>query len=388
MRYLSATQLHDGRRFQPAGTVLAVHEDGRVHGLVPAGDVSDFESFKGILCPGFINAHTHLELSHLSGLVAQGTGLVPFLKTVVQLRGQHSDAERRAARNAACAQMAEAGIVAIGDVCNTLDTLDVRAEGRLHIHSFIECAGVRPEAAPIKWRQAQEVYAHFANQPSAKGLLRQSIVPHAPYSVSEPLMRQIGQAQGNALLSIHNQEAEAENTLFALGSGAFVPFLAGFGANVAAYQPSGKPSLQTYMHWLSPNQSIILVHNTYSSTHDVEAAAAYFGPQLSLCLCPNANWYIERRLPDVAMLAQGPWRLCIGTDSLASNTTLSILSELHRIHMAFPTIGWEILLRWATLHGAEALQMEAVLGSFEAGKTPGVVLLRPVDSDYEPCRIL
>jgi cytosine/adenosine deaminase-related metal-dependent hydrolase len=66
----------------------------------------------------------------------------------------------------------------------------------------------------------------------------------------------------------------------------------------------------------------------------------------------------------------------IGTDSYASNWSLSVLDELKTIQQHHPEIPLEEMLGWATLNGARALQMDKHLGSFEKGKKPGVVLIK------------
>jgi cytosine/adenosine deaminase-related metal-dependent hydrolase len=81
----------------------------------------------------------------------------------------------------------------------------------------------------------------------------------------------------------------------------------------------------------------------------------------------------------VELFVQNNLNVVIGTDSLASNHQLSILEELKTISKNFPEIETETLLKWATINGARALQMESDLGSFEKGKTPGILLIENVD---------
>jgi cytosine/adenosine deaminase-related metal-dependent hydrolase len=96
------------------------------------------------------------------------------------------------------------------------------------------------------------------------------------------------------------------------------------------------------------------------------------------CLCPNANLYIINTLPDVNMLVENDCMIVLGTDSLASNHQLSIVEEIKTLHQNFPAIPLELMLQWATINGAKALQMEGRLGSFEKGKQPGIVLIEGI----------
>src|ERR1043165_6558773 len=98
---------------------------------------------------------------------------------------------------------------------------------------------------------------------------------------------------------------------------------------------------------------LILVHNTFTGEEDIRRALSR-AIEPYWCLCPNANLYIEGRLPDVSLLASKTSQICIGTDSLASNYELSVFSELLILKLYFPRLSWEELLRWGTLNGARA----------------------------------
>ncbi|RYF81051.1 MAG: hypothetical protein EON98_12840, partial [Chitinophagaceae bacterium] len=98
-------------------------------------------------------------------------------------------------------------------------------------------------------------------------------------------------------------------------------------------------------------------------------------PQTFFCLCVNANQYIEGVMPPVELFRKNGCRIVLGTDSLASNWSLSILDEMKTIRKHFPAIPLEEMLQWATINGANALGFDETLGSFENGKRPGVILL-------------
>ena len=117
------------------------------------------------------------------------------------------------------------------------------------------------------------------------------------------------------------------------------------------------------------------MHNTQTRAEDIRAAQAWGAERVFWASCPNANLYIENRLPDYRAFFETDARLTLGTDSLSSNWQLSILEEMKTIARYQSCIGWETLLRWATLNGAEALGMSERLGSIEAGKRPGINLL-------------
>ena len=94
------------------------------------------------------------------------------------------------------------------------------------------------------------------------------------------------------------------------------------------------------------------------------------------CLCPNANVYISNKLPDINLFVRNQCNIVLGTDSLASNDQLSILEEINTLQKAYPDLSLSEMLKWATSNGAKALKIDDKYGSFEKGKTPGVVLIQ------------
>lgn len=385
--FITASQIHDGNRFLPADTVLEVAEDGTVIALHGTEKLAEATHHEGILCPGFVNAHCHLELSHMQGALPEHTTLIPFLQGVTGQRNNFTEEQRKAARHEAYQTLVRGGVVAVGDIANTPETLDVRALDALHIHTFIECIGFTQSFAQQRLDFSRQVLHAFAEQETGSKLLRQSVVPHAPYSVSEGLFSLIDGDAPDSLISIHNQETAAENEFYRQKTGMVNQLLDGFGIDSSFFHPSGHDSLPTYGEWLSPSHPLLLVHNTFSGAADVAYVQNRF-PQAYWCLCPNANLYIEDHLPDATLLASLTDAICIGTDSLSSNHQLSILSELQSLHKAFPTLGLETLLRWSTLNGAKALQMDTIVGSFEVGKQPGVLVLRDWERDAVVERIV
>jgi len=390
--------------------VLITTEDGTVEGVVPATEAGDgVEYYPGLLSPGFINCHCHLELSHMRGVVPERTGLVDFLMTVMRQRGAEREtpvkegevgkadvgAARESSEDAmvrAEQEMLDNGIVAVGDICNTADTLSLKTEGRLYYHNFIETMGFMEQSAKDRFAHSLGVFQTFAEAYSMP-IEANSIVPHAPYSVSTALFGLVAGFPGNHVLTIHNQETEAENEFYLSGEGDFLRLYQQMGLDVSFFRGTGKRSLTSYLPYFYRNQSLILVHNVATREEDLRAVVGAGaqaggsglkgggkgGATLYFCLCPNANRYISDRLPDVGMLVRNGCVIVMGTDSLASNHQLSILEEIKTLEQAFPELGVEKLLQWATYNGARALQLDGMLGSFAPGKQPGVVLIENME---------
>ena len=368
---LKGKDIFNGTRFLGPGKVLILSEDGAVAGIVdePAagGGVREMD---GILCPGFVNTHCHLELSHMKGLIPEKTGLPAFLTRVMESRNAPAGDYNNILDEAEQAMWA-AGISAVGDICNGAATLVKKQQGRMYYHTFVECMGVADAGASSRYSYSMEVLDAFReiNGPQHQC----SIVPHAPYSVSKTLFELLAGTPHNTPVCIHNQETPAENELFRDKTGDFIPFYNHFGMDASAFTPTGTNSLEAYLPYFSQNK-ILLVHNTFTTEQDIlfarqQPAATWW------CLCPQANLYIEGRLPDVPLLRQLQCSITLGTDSLASNHHLSIWEEVKTIRRYFPEIPLEEILQWATFNGARALGIQATYGSFNTGCKPGVVLI-------------
>jgi len=408
-RKFKADYLFTGKELAGDDSVLITTTDGTVQDIVTtAAAGSDIAYYPGLLTPGFVNCHCHLELSHMRGVLPEGTGLVDFLTSVIRRRGE-SMVDPTEAMAAAEQEMLANGIVAVGDICNTADTLPLKKKGAQEYYNFIETMGFVEQGASARFAASKAVFDQFES--SFPG--QNSIVPHAPYSVSPALFKLIaGHAHeqphhvagrtgrgpdqtnpaGGRLLSMHNQETEEENTFFLTGKGDFLRLYAALGVDVTFFKGTGKRSLESTLPHFHKDQTLILVHDVATNNEDIRTAARLAsnsggassspsGPALYFCLCPNANRYIGRKLPDVPLLIDSGHRLLVGTDSLASNWQLSVLEELKTLQRAFPDLTTATLLQWATANGAEALRLQGQLGSFDRGKRPGVVHISNLNGD-------
>ncbi len=356
----------------PESTVIITDQSGKISDLINTTEAGeDIQRFEGILSPGFVNTHCHLELSHMKGMISQQSGMVDFLLEVVRQRGADRDIVWAAIEKAED-QMIENGIVAVGDICNTNHTIDQKAKARLYYHNFIESTGFIPALATNRFQQAVGLHQEFAEK-----LPNNSIVPHAPYSVSALLLEKIIAFPSNRAMTMHNQESLAENDLYFNKTGDFLRLYDELKIDISFFTPANKTSLQSLMPYFKREQPIVLVHNVCTSEEDIAIAASYFESQaLYYCLCPNANLYIGNGLPEVELLIKNKCNLVLGTDSLASNNQLNILDEINTLKKHFPSLSMNQLLQWATINGAKALSIDDVYGSFEKGKTPGIVWIK------------
>ena len=191
------------------GKVLITEETGKFEAIADAKNVSgDIEIFKGIICPGFINAHCHLELSHLKTIIPEKTGLIDFVFEVVSKR-YFEDNQILRAIAVAENEMIRNGIVAVGDICNYSITLSQKIKLKLLYYNFIEISGWLPEIAEARFEKRMLALKQFEINK-----LIASIVPHAPYSVSDVLWQKIIPFFSGKTITIHNQESEEEDLFF------------------------------------------------------------------------------------------------------------------------------------------------------------------------------
>jgi cytosine/adenosine deaminase-related metal-dependent hydrolase len=345
--------------------VLALTPDGEIEALRPRHAADQPRPYPGVLIPGWVNAHGHLELSALAGDIPEGTGMTGFIGKLFQARAAYEvDALQTQARQALY-DLHQGGTMALGDISNLPITAAVK-QGlpEVFTHTFVEALGLAAAEAPARLAQAQATAAAFA----AAGLAH-SLTPHAPYSVSSELLRMLYVANPGPL-SLHLLESQEEVELFATGAGAFARFYAQLGL---PYQPFAAKDAVSHVTEALPHQAdMLFVHNVELSHPDFVALATGW-PRAWFVLCPRANWYIHRRLPMVPALAAHSDRFCLGTDSLASNHSLDLAEEVAFLLTAFPQLDLHRVIRWATTHGAAALGVADRLGQFRLGTRPGVL---------------
>jgi cytosine/adenosine deaminase-related metal-dependent hydrolase len=371
LKYFSADWIFPVSSAPIKNGVIAVNPDGTIEEVLTEQKAANLDleilKYKGAIVPGFINTHCHLELSHMLGQIAEQTGLVEFVQRIIKSR-QGDAAEIKTAMYDADQKMFDNGIVAVGDISNQVSSKEVKENSKIYYHTFIEAMGFNPDRADAIMDYATGIKQAFEPLPT-------SIVPHAPYSASPQLFERIREAaeNDNAVISVHNQETKDENAFFKNKTGGFLDLYQFLGLDISFFEPTAKTSLQTWLPYIK-QQKTLLVHNTVSNKADVEFAKDY-NSNLYWCLCPQANLYIENVLPDVDLLMGEGVKITLGTDSLASNHQLNILSEMATLQK-HKQVSFEKLLNWATINGAEFLELDQQLGTIEAGKKPGLNLIQ------------
>lgn len=347
--------------------MLVLNDKGEFEGLIDASTVknSQIEHHIGIITPGFINVHCHLELSHMHELIPQKKGFLEFARAIITKRNSVAIDKMTEAAMKADEQMRNYGIVAVGDISNTDLSFPIKKKSNIHYHTFIELLGLNPAQ-----QQPMMQYGIGLLDQLKQLQLAGSLAPHAPYSCSAELIKAIALQNENqgTPTSIHNQESEDENKFLRGEPSQFDELYKFLQLDISWFKPHFKSSLNAYVKLLN-NFNNILVHNTFSSEEDIRSA----GPNVFWCLCPSANLYIEDTLPNFNQLLKNTQQICFGTDSLASNSDLNIVKEASMFYER--TGDLELSLKGLTSTAAKALGINDRFGIFVKGKNTGVNLI-------------
>lgn len=347
-----------------AGVVLDVGPAGEV---LPRHATARIERVRGVLFPGLVNAHTHVELSSMRGNVPGGQGFVPWIERMMPIRAETTPEEDASGIAAGVDELVRAGTVAVGDVTNTLGAASELARAGIGGAVFHEVIGMDRAAALRRVAGlAAELEARVPSWPTPD--LAYAPAPHTLFTLHHEAAQALldaARARG-ARTSLHLAEHAAERRAVEHGDG---PVL-GFYRDRIKQSPEWpkRPLFDLAEDVGALRPGVLLVHLT-DARPDELARVARSGA--SVVLCPRSNLYIEARLPPLLAVRELGIEAALGTDSLASNTSLDVLAEAKALSERFPAVpAWE-LVKMATWNGARALGRED-LGRLAKGARPGV----------------
>lgn len=355
--------------------IVTVDDSGRIVNIEDTGgDLKEsraVEFHNGIIVPGFVNCHAHIELSYLQGQITGRKGLGYFLKHLNELRDNFTGDKLNAIR-AADKEMYDEGTVLCADICNTSDSFGIKKESRIAYINLLEVFGIDPQKAgkridslSMLVREAEEHEVTFFP------------VPHSVYSLSLPLLRMLKEKSGsNSVTSVHFLETEGEREFIEERRGPLLDIYRQSGWLVSQPETAASHS-SAVLDEITSSGNLILVHNTFATREIIREAGKR--KNLYWCLCPCSNVFIENAVPPLPLLIEEGCEIVTGTDSLASNSRLSILEELKCLRQHYPETPLGEMIRWATINGARALGGESRYGKLAAGMQPGLVLLKNVD---------
>jgi|HubBroStandDraft_2_1064218.scaffolds.fasta_scaffold05696_5 cytosine/adenosine deaminase-related metal-dependent hydrolase len=365
--------------FDDRGVIADVGAAGEV---LPRHGGATVERVRGVVLPGLVNAHTHLELSALRGTVPGGAGFVPWVEHMIGVRAEIQPEQDAAAIEDAVAELESCGTTAVGEVTNSLAAVPALVRRGLVGSVFHEVFGV--ELASLEKRVAElprVVEEHVGVWPASAFAYVPS--PHTLYTAHPTVVRRlVAKARESGLrATLHLAEHAAERRFLEQGDGP-----------IPAWYESRLKLPRSRLEWprMSPvafaddlgalGPHVTCVHLTDARPQELALVAERGAP---VVLCPRSNLFIEARLPPLLAVLAAGIAPALGTDSLASNASLDVLAEARALADRFPTVRPRDLVAMATWGGARALGREDV-GRIAQGARPG---LFAIDADVagDPC---
>ncbi len=350
-------------------------DDGTILQTGVCADPAEEEVFlDGAVIPGFVNAHCHIELSYMWKLFRKGTGMAGFIDQINALRDTASLEDKLADIQTWMDRLWQRGVTAMADISNCADSFAIKAASPMYTRTFLEVFGTEPQDCAVVIRDVKALQ----EQALACGL-DAAPTPHACYTMSPELLT-AASAEGlrSGYLSYHSEETPEEDEMIRSGSGPMWENRKRAGMSTPPV--TGTSSLQYFLERLQQvhaapfDEHILLVHEVCMDQEGIDAVKAVLNHPF-IALCPLSNLFIHNALPPVELLRSNEMKLTIGTDSLSSNDDLDPVAELFCLQENFPQVPLGEMLGWACRNGAEFLGKEAVFGTLEPGKRPGLVLI-------------
>jgi len=342
----------------------------------PALSVAEY--FPGAIVPGFVNTHSHIELSHLKGAFSKGSGMSGFINQINSLRDSVDKSGRINSIETEMRGLYRQGVSAMADISNCNESFECKSHSPIYTRTFLEVFGTDPKEADMIVEGALELCREAEEMD-----LDAAPTPHSCYTMSPELLRAASVAGiKSGYLSYHSQESRQEEDLIRYGTGELAENYKGRGLPTPPV--TGTSALVYFIDNLKKvmrapiRGHVLLVHNVAIDEESIDYALEWLKSPY-FAICPLSNIFIHNQLPPLELMRRKGLKITVGTDSLSSNDLLSMVAEMKCIQDHFPEIPFDEILKWATRNGAEFLGKEELLGSFEAGKKPGIVNIEGFD---------
>lgn len=349
--------------------------------IISVGSCAEGETVEpGALVPGFVNAHCHVELSHLHKKFRKGTGMAGFIDQINELRDWAGREAKAQLVQEWMDKMWADGVSAMADISNDDSSFDVKGSHKMYTRTFLEVFGSEPHMCEGVMAEVTEL-----GRVADKAGIDAAPTPHSCYTMSPQLLiasAAAGLAKG--YLSYHSQESQEEEDLLRSGSGAMYENRRRSGMSTPPV--TGESSLKYFLDRLTDakpapyDEHILLVHNVCLAQDDIDAAKKVMN-NVYWAVCPLSNIFIHNALPPIPLMRRNGLAITLGTDSLSSNDDLDMVKEMYCLHANFPEVPMSEILTWASMNGAAFLSKEDTLGSLSAGKKPGVVRISEIDDE-------
>ncbi len=325
-------------------------------------DATIIDHGPGLIFPSLINTHTHLELSALKGVLPFGKSFKLWVKELLYHRDNISKNDLKTGFDSGVAESIASGCFVAGEIA-TLGQFEEDFKlsdiDGVYFNEYLGGIENRPE------------------EPLCKDGFIRSFAGHAPHTTSPELLKFLKQqcVNNNLPFSIHLSESEEEEEFIKTGKGEWADFLRQRGIDFSSWPVTESGSV-AYLDSLGVlDEDTIAVHLIRADQKDYSVLK---NNNVNVCLCPRSNQNLHGRLPDAAAMFDKKINLCLGTDSLASTQSLSIIDEICVMNEEYPEISPSEIFRMATINGAKALCVSDRFGTIEKGKS-GKCFYLPVD---------
>jgi 5-methylthioadenosine/S-adenosylhomocysteine deaminase len=376
---ISAPPLANGAIAVQADQILAVGSLPELQAQFPDASLRDFGT--AAILPGFVNVHSHLELTAFRGRLEE-PHFQRWIAKLVQLKNERlTNDDLLASARLGCLEAIRAGVTTLGDTADSMATVEALLESGLRGVVFQECFGPRVEQADESVQAIARKIAdgrERVSNASADDRVRLGVSPHAPYTVSGRLFAQVAELSSAMAMdiAIHTAESQDEVKLLSDSTGAFAESFTRRGIEFTA------PSCSTvkYFQQLGVlDAAPLLIHCV---TLDDEDIALVKASGARVAHCPKSNAKFGHGIAPLTKLLWEGVDVGLGTDSVASNNTCDLLEEarfcalLHRAHNRDPILfDATAMLKMITLDGARTLSLDHAIGSLEAGKQADLIAI-------------
>ena len=367
----------------PVADGLLTIERGRIARVEARGGRGvDIDLGNVAITPGFVNAHTHLELSPLPATAPGPEDELAWLRRVIDQRRRVPVQSLAAAAARHAGASVVAGTTFLADTTTAGTSWDAVADAPFRAVVFAEMIGLRRERGLLTNDEAWGWLTTVGPEDQVAACARPGLSPHAPYSTSGWLYHRA--AASKLPLSTHLAEMPEELELLSTRSGRLRRFLEDLGAWDDDWEPIGPRPSDYVRRGDLRHADWLIAHGNYldpSEFWQLRPDAAPAGQRVAVAFCPRTHArFGHAPHPFRAMLERGVV-VCLGTDSLASAPSLSVLDEVRFLHRQDPSLGGPLLLTMATLFGAWALRAETTTGSLRAGKSADLAVIALPDRD-------
>lgn len=339
-----------------------------------------------VLLPGLINAHCHLDYTHMAGRFPPQKSFCDWIKLITTEKAHWIFSDYAESWIAGAKMLLQSGTTTVADIEAVPELLpDVWSATPLRVLTFLEMTGIRSRREPKAI--LAEAVAVMDAQPPHRG--DTGLSPHAPYSTSPLLLEKTAALARKRQLRLvtHVAESATEFEMFTKGRGEMFDWLRRNRRDMS--DCDGRSPVQHLARCDALGSHLLAVHVNYLAPGD---AALLARKRVSVVHCPSSHDYFRHREFPRRELARAGVNLCLGTDSLASvrkqrgrESKLDLFHEMRGFAGKHPDVSARQILQMTTLNAARALGLAGKAGEIRPGAFADLIALPLAEKATELC---